>query len=108
MGFNTATLGWNLGLVWRARLDHRLRPYGMLIYGYNMAVRYEGATGNYVGGENYYGPSVGAGIEWWVPGKTNFLHIGLIVPIRSAELNARIQQLDRKPWPVLPTIGVHF
>ncbi|MBX2979429.1 MAG: hypothetical protein KF905_09050 [Flavobacteriales bacterium] len=103
-GFNTATIGWNLGLLYRFMLSRPIRPYASIIYGYNLAVRYESGGGRYVSGTNYYGPTVGAGVEFWTLERHRFLHLGLLVPIRTEEARAMIG----KSWPVLPTIGMHF
>ena len=57
-------IGYNIGAAWHIipkTTDHRLRPYLEAMYGYNLV---EIVIGDYYHINQYYGPSVGAGIEF--------------------------------------------
>lgn len=91
-GYNLAMVGWNAGLIYRYKLLGHVRPYATGMYGYNLAMRWVDPWGKTVHGENYYGPSFGGGVEFWSARRDSFIHVGLLVPVRSSET------LDAMKW----------
>ncbi len=105
-GYNLATVGWNAGLIYRHPSSRTYRPYAIGMYGYNLAVKWGYPYGST--GVNYYGPTFGGGVEMWSHRHTNFVHIGLLVPVRSKEARNVFDRLTPRPWPVLFSCGYHF
>ncbi len=57
-------IGYNVGAAWHIipkTTDHRFRPYLEVMYGYNLV---QVVVGDYYDVNQYYGPSVGAGMEF--------------------------------------------
>lgn len=107
-GFNLATVGWNGGLIYRHPLPGRVRPYGTAMYGYNVAILTTTSRGSIGTGTNYYGPSFGAGVEFWSDQRNRFVHLGLLLPVRSEEAQRELRRSASEPWPVLLSAGFHF
>lgn len=112
-GYALAGIGWNAGLMYRFMPAKKVGVYGTAMYGYNAVIKFKGGS-QY--DALYYGPSVGAGVEFRQHHSTNFWKLALFVPFRSAEFHDDLNTLKNKgyfednegPWPVLFSIGYHF
>ncbi len=104
-----AGIGWNAGLVARLLPDKRVVPYVIGMYGYNaFYVATDRTTRTQYYRDLYYGPSFGAGAEIMNRGRTACWRFGLLVPIRSDQIEIDHPGVSEDLWPVLLSIGYHF
>lgn len=87
--------GLNAGLKFRLigkEVNSRINPYFMGMYGYNAVVYIENES-EY--DKMYYGPTIGAGFDFrFNILKNNYLSIGLLLPIRSSEVETYMDELE--------------
>jgi hypothetical protein len=90
VGYALAGLGYNVGAKFRlTTLKTKLNPYAQAMYGYNAAITIIGAK-DY--NKLFYGPTVGLGIDLR-PGKVGYWSFGILLPIRSNEVQEYIDNL---------------
>jgi hypothetical protein len=113
VGYAIVGAGWNAGLQYRFLPDSKVGLYVQAIYGYNGVIKVEGAA-QY--DDIYYGPSVGAGLEFRRSKSSNYFHLALLVPFRSSEFWSDWESLEdnnaievkQGPLPIAFSIGYHF
>ena len=112
-GFNLYGLGANGGLSFKALPFKKLSPTVQAMYGYNAVIIVQGAS-EY--NKMYYGPSVGAGLDWKLGRKPNKLFFAVYYPIRSDEYYNDIDKLkanpavefENEPLPVTFSVGFNL
>lgn len=113
VGYNFNGLGANGGLSFKALPFKKLSPVIQAMYGYNAVIVVEGAA-KY--NKTYYGPTVGAGLDWKVGRRANKLFFSINYPIRSQEFYDDLDaikadpfvKMENEPLPVAVTIGFNF
>lgn len=107
VGYALAGFGWNAGAICRILPERTACPYLTGMYGYNAAyVLKVRNSSTQVDSDLYYGPSFGAGVEFMRKSRSAFWNLGIIVPIRSDQLESDHPDAAEKLWPV--TISYHF
>jgi hypothetical protein len=116
-GYALAGVGFNAGLKFRyipEKPDARVRPFALAMYGYNAAIAVLNAS-QY--NKLFYGPTLGAGIDLLGKRqKRGYWSLGVLLPIRSAEVNEYIVDLENNHgvdfssplFPVAVTVGYKF
>jgi len=112
-GFNFQGVGVNGGLSFKALPFKKLSPTIQAMYGYNAVIVVKGAT-EY--NKTYYGPSVGAGLDWTVGRNSNKLFFGVYYPFRSDDYEKDLEELkdnpainfENEPLPVTISFGFNF
>ncbi len=109
VGYALAGLGWNAGAICRILPERIVCPYITGMYGYNAAyVLKVQSSSTQVDSDLYYGPSFGAGVEFMRKSRSAFWNLGVLVPIRSDQLEIDHPDAAEKLWPVTISIGYHF
>lgn len=111
-GTNLLTMAYSLGINYRILANRRICPTGSYYYGYNGAIQQD-EDKQY--NKTFYGSTLGAGIELWNRKRINFLHLQLLVPIRSFEFNKSIEAINKiengekyNDLPLSISLGFHF
>lgn len=112
-GINFQGLGANGGFSFKALPFKKVCPTVQAMYGYNAVIIVKGVSGY---NKTYYGPSVGAGIDWKLGRNANKLFIGLYYPFRSDEYYNDMDDLknnlsirfENEPLPVTFSVGFNF
>ncbi|HRO41414.1 MAG TPA: hypothetical protein PL009_01175 [Flavipsychrobacter sp.] len=112
-GFNFQGLGVNGGLSFKALPFKKLCPTVQAMYGYNAVIVVKGAAGY---NKTYYGPSVGAGLDWKLGRNPNKLFFALYYPVRSEEYYNDLEDLkdnpsinfENEPLPITFSVGFNF
>lgn len=113
LGYNLDGAGFNGGLTYRVSPSKNICPTISAMYGYNAVIIIEGAEA-YNG--TYYGPSIGAGIEWKLGNGKSFWTAELLVPFRSTHFNDDWDAIKDNPnikvksdiLPIAISVGYHF
>ena len=113
VGYNFRGLGLNGGLSFKALPSKKLSPTIQAMYGYNAVIVVKELP-EY--SKTYYGPSVGAGLEWKLGRKPNKLSFAIYYPIRSDQYHKDIDDLkanpmikfENEPLPITFSIGFNF
>ncbi|MBL7845293.1 MAG: hypothetical protein KF846_14110 [Cyclobacteriaceae bacterium] len=112
LGYAIAGVGFNAGLQYRISPDNNIVPVLTAMYGYNAALK---VTGAFEVNELYYGPSLGAGVEFKSKRNTkNYFSLELLVPFRDSQFdkdrefykNLGVEFND--VFPVTISLGYHF
>jgi hypothetical protein len=97
VGYALAGVGFSGGVKFRYipdKADARIRPYGLVMYGYNAAIAVLNAS--YLN-KLYYGPTLGGGIDFHrKPMKRAYWSFSLFVPIRKDEVKVYMDQLENE------------
>ena len=112
VGYALAGMGFNAGLQYRISPEKRIVPVLTAMYGYNAALK---VTGSLEVNKLYYGPSIGAGVEFKSHrNQKNYFSMELLVPFRDSQFDA-----DREfyknlgvefndVFPITISLGYHF
>jgi hypothetical protein len=113
VGYILVGPGFNFGLNYKFLPDKRVVPVLGAMYGYNAAIKVEGASEH---DKIYYGPSISFGVEVKTRrDERNFWNFELVLPFRSSEYQDDIDALQNnpdiqinEPLPIAFSIGYHF
>lgn len=113
LGYILVGPGFNVGLNYKFLTDKRVMPVIGAMYGYNAAIKVEGASEF---NEIYYGPSISLGVEVRArKNESNFWNFELVVPFRSGKYQDDMDALQNnssivisEPLPIAFSIGYHF
>lgn len=113
LGYNFESLGANAGLSFKALPNKRATPTIQAMYGYNSVIVVRGAS-EY--NKTYYGPSVGAGLDWEIGRNANKLFFAVYYPFRSEKFEEDLDKLkkdpainfENEPLPVAFSLGFNF
>jgi hypothetical protein len=106
-GDNTVDIGYNFGIDWKFTYMKRTSGFLAVMYGYNAVVKDVPAKKD----EAYYGLSGQVGARMRVGKQTNYLSLGIIIPItQDSEIkDLKKQYGDNLDYsPVLFSLGFHF
>ncbi len=112
-GYNFKGLGFNGGLSFKVLPKNKVTPTLQAMYGYNAVIVVKDAD-RY--SKTYYGPSVGAGLDWKVGRAPNKLFFAVYFPFRSEQYQKDLDALksnpmikfDNEPLPIAISIGFQF
>lgn len=117
VGYALAGVGFNAGVKYRYipdKPDARVRPFGLVMYGYNAAIVVINASQH---NKFFYGPTVGAGIDFHRNlQKRGYWSFAIFVPIRKSEVKEYMEDLENNLgvefqnslYPVAVSIGYRF
>ena len=112
VGYALAGMGFNAGLQYRISPEKRIVPVLTAMYGYNAALK---VTGSIEVNKLYYGPSIGAGVEFKSRRNLkNYFSLELLVPFRDSQFDADrefYQNLGvefNDVFPITISLGYHF
>jgi hypothetical protein len=117
VGYALAGAGFNAGVKYRYipdKPDARVRPFGLVMYGYNAAIAVLNASQH---NKLFYGPTAGAGIDFHRNTyKRGYWSFAVFVPIRKSEVKAYMEDLENnydvdfqnRLFPVTVSIGYRF
>lgn len=94
-GYALGGLGVNGGMKIRFNADqaNKIKPYLTAMYGYNSVIIVKNSSEL---NKMFYGPTVGFGIDFRLrPGKRGYWTLGLLIPIRNAEVNDYMDDLEK-------------
>ena len=107
LGYNTLSVGWNIGVTCKTAPDKTVSFNPMIFYGYNAFIKVENAS-EY--SKTSYGITIGANLDIIVGGAGNKISLGLFVPIRSQEFKDHYDALKKDPRfelkNELPPVGI--
>lgn len=113
LGYALAGAGFNFGLQYRISPENNVVPVLTGMYGYNAALK---VTGAFEVNELYYGPSLGAGVEFKSKRNTkNYFSLELLVPFRDSQFDKDREFYENNygvefndVFPVTISLGYHF
>ena len=116
VGYALADLGYNAGVKFRyissKNTTKSMLPFLMGMYGYNTAIKVNGSP-NF--NKLYYGPTVGAGLDFFSRSGRSYWTFAITFPIRGSEPNDYIDDLkdqgvkfENELFPVGLTVGWRF
>ncbi|MDR2564154.1 MAG: hypothetical protein LBC98_09495 [Prevotellaceae bacterium] len=114
LGYNLASLGWNIGADYRITPDKKICPNLIAMYGYNGVLQLKGSSGSIVETHTSHSITFGAGIDVKVGQKGNKISIYLLIPIRSSEFMDVYNfykdagAIERELMPIGISIGYNF
>lgn len=108
-GTNFLGAGYNLGVSFKVLPKSKITPTAQGMYGYNGALIIKDSYSNSViSSKNYFGFSVGAGVDFTVGQNLNKLSVGIWVPIRNEDFKQDIQTANATVLPVALSLGFKF
>lgn len=113
LGFNLASVGWNVGATYKILPDKNVSPNLMLFYGYNAVLTVEGASEYDM---TSYGITLGVNLDVKIGTKGNKWSFGLFVPIRSQKFMDNYDAVKKDPRieirneliPIAFSVGYNF
>ncbi|MGZ3851842.1 MAG: hypothetical protein ACXVBJ_08845 [Flavisolibacter sp.] len=113
-GYNLVDPAFNAGLSVKLMPGKKVVPVIVGTYGYNAVIKLKYGDGNSVGW-SYYGPSFGAGCEFYDRNGRNKWLLEIFVPVRNSsfhdkydELKAQGVEFNPDILPVTFTVGYNF
>jgi hypothetical protein len=114
VGYNLADPAFNAGVSVKVLPGKKVVPVITAMYGYNAALKVSYTDGSSES-NSYYGPTIGAGCEFYDRSGRNKWLIELLVPFRNSEFHNRYDELKNMGvefnpdiLPVAFTIGYNF
>jgi hypothetical protein len=114
VGYNLADPAFNAGVSLKILPGKRVVPLVTAMYGYNAALKVSYSDGSSES-NTYYGPSIGAGCEFYDRSGRNKWLFELLVPFRNSDFHNRYDELKNMGvefnpdiLPVAFTIGYNF